>query len=401
MRHLLLFLLLPGLLPLLAQEAATIGSLSTQGLARLESWVQQEIDAGQLPMAEVLLYRNGTVGYHEVLGSSNVAADAPLQREQIFHIMSMTKPIVSVAFMMLYEEGHFRLQDHVADYLPEFAEPRVASSTDAGVKVPARAAKNSITIEQLLTHTAGFSHGLGGTPLDNEIAQALYYEPQVDIADRVSTLAQLPLVGEPGEQWYYSASPDVLSRLIEHFSGMTTAEFLQERLFDPLGMADTGYNVPEADSSRVVANHGMVEEVVQLAGFQLPQTGNRVYGGTHGLYSTAQDYLRFCRMLLNGGSLEGKQYLSPKTVELMTMNHVGELREPGHGFGLGFGIVTDVAASDIAGSVGTYYWSGAYSTYFFIDPAEDLIAIMLSQRSPYSGRHGQLFQQMVYQAIAR
>ena len=400
MRNLLLLLFLCPLLPLAAQETINASGFHPEGLDRLERWVQHEIDTGRLPMAEVMLYRNSTVGYHEVLGSSNVATGAPLQKDQIFHLMSMTKPIISVAFMMLYEEGHFRLRDRVAQYLPEFAELKVATASSEGIKMPTTAAASPITIEQLLTHTAGFSHGLGGTPLDNEIAQALYYQPQADIAARVTTLASLPLVGQPGEQWYYSASPDVLSRLIEHFSGMTTAEFLQERLFDPLGMDDTGYNVPVADSSRVVANHGMVEHVVQLAGFQLPQTGNRIYGGTHGLYSTAEDYLRFCRMLLNGGSYRGRQYLSPTTVELMTLNHVGDMREGGQGFGLGFGVVTDVAAADVAGSEGTYYWSGAYSTYFFIDPKENLIAIMLSQRSPYSGYHGELFQQMVYQAIA-
>ncbi len=351
-------------------------------------------------MAEAIIYRNGEVGYHEVLGKSNVAMGTPLEENQVYHIMSMTKPIVSVAFMMLYEEGHFRLRDRVAQYLPEFSELRVARNVNEGLEVATDPAESGVTIEQLLTHTAGFSHGLSGTPYDNAFAQAMYFRPQADIADRVSTLASLPLVSQPGAQWYYSAAPDVLARLIEHFSGMTAAEFLQQRLFDPLGMEDTGYNVPAGQTQRVVANHEMVEDGVQPAGFQLPTTGNTVYGGTHGLYSTAADYLRFCRMLLNGGTLEGRQYLSRKTVELMTMNHVGELRERGQGFGLGFGVVTDPVAADVAGSAGAFYWSGAYSTYFLIDPAEDMIAILMSQRSPYSGFHFEMMQQLVYQALA-
>ncbi len=351
-------------------------------------------------MAEAIIYRNGEVGYHEVLGTSTVETGTALEENQVYHIMSMTKPIVSVAFMMLYEEGHFRLRDRVAQYLPEFSELRVARNVNEGLEVATDPADSKVTIVQLLTHTAGFSHGLAGTPFDNAFAQAMYYQPQAAIADRVRTLASLPLVSQPGAQWYYSASPDVLARLIEHFSGMTAAEFLQQRLLDPLGMEDTGYNVAAEQTQRVVANHGMVEDVVQLAGFQLPTSGNTVYGGTHGLYSTAADYLRFCQMLLNGGELDGRRYLSRKTVELMTMNHVGELRERGQGFGLGFGVVTDPAAADVAGSAGAFYWSGAYCTYFLIDPAEDMIAILMSQRSPFSGYHFEMMQQLVYQALA-
>ena len=397
----LLLLILPLWTLTAQQRAGQEATWHTEGLDRLEGWVQGEIDAGRLPMAEVLLYADGAVGYRATFGSSNTALGTPLTENQIYHIMSMTKPVVSVAFMMLYEEGHFRLRDRVADYLPEFTDPRVALATSQGLTVPTREAESALTIEQLLTHTAGFSHGLGETAFDREFAQAMYYQPHADIEARVRTLASLPLVSEPGEQWYYSAAPDVLARLIEHFSGQSVAKFLQQRLFDPLGMEDTGYNVQVADSGRVVANHGLVEEAVQLAGFQLPQRGNRIYGGTHGLYSTPSDYLRFCRMLLNKGELDGRRYLSPSTVELMTMNHVGELRPRGEGFGLGFGVITDVAANKVAGSVGTYYWSGAYSTYFFVDPKRELIAMLFSQRSPYSGFHGEMFRQLVYQATGR
>ena len=396
-----LFLLFTGLLtlPALAQPLSEAG-FTEAGLQRLEAWVEEEVTDRRLPMAEVLLYRNGVVGYHHTTGTSDLSTEKPLAENQLYHLMSMTKPIVTVAFMMLYEEGHFQLRDKVSDYLPEFAELKVARNSDEGLQVATDAATSDITIEQVLSHTAGFSHGLQGTKLDNEIAAALYYRPHADIGSRVSTLATLPLLGQPGEQWIYSTSPDVLARLIEVFSGQTVHEFLEERLFGPLGMTDTDYNIPADQTARLVANHQASAEGLTKAAMQLPSSGNKVYGGSFGLYSTAADYLKFCRMLLNEGELDGVRYLSPKTVELMTTNHVGDMRGNGEGFGLGFGIITDVAANGVLGSEGQYFWNGAYSTFFFIDPAENMIAILMSQRSPYSGYHEKMFRQMTYQALA-
>ncbi|MCP9237128.1 serine hydrolase [Lewinella sp. JB7] len=391
-------LLLLFIAPASAQQTATAG-LSEAGLERYGDWIREEIEAGRIPMAEALIYRNGEIGYHQVMGQADLNTGAQLDKDRIFHLMSMTKPIVSVAFMMLYEEGHFQLNDKVSRYLPEFKELRVARNDSSGVAVATDPAESEITIEQVLSHTAGFSHGLSGTKLDNEIAGALYFRPQADIAARVTTLAGLPLVAQPGTKWYYSASPDILSRLIEVFSGMTTADFLQERLFDPLGMEDTGYNIPAQNTARLVTNHEFNDDKLSVARMQLPSSGNAIYGGTHGLYSTARDYLQFCRMLLNEGELDGRRYLSRKTVEMMTANHVGDLIGNGWGFGLGFGVVTDVAATNVLGSEGQYYWSGAYCTYFFVDPKENLISILLSQRSPYSGHHSDMMRQMVYQAI--
>ncbi|MBB4077411.1 CubicO group peptidase (beta-lactamase class C family) [Lewinella aquimaris] len=396
--YLICLLLLVFLAPASAQNAAKAG-LSTVGLERYGDWLEREIAEGRIPMAEALIYRNGEIGYHELLGTENLGTGTALGKDRIFHLMSMTKPIVSVAFMMLYEEGHFQLNDKVSKYLPEFKDLRVARNDSTGIAVASDPVEQEITIAQVMSHTAGFSHGLGGTKLDNEIAGALYFRPQADIAARVNTLAGLPLVAEPGTKWYYSASPDILSRLIEVFSGMTTLEFLQQRLFDPLGMKDTGYNIPAENTARLVTSHEIGNSGLAVAGRQLPSTGNTIYGGTHGLYSTAKDYLQFCRMLLNQGELDGRRYLSRKTVEMMTANHVGDLIGNGWGFGLGFGVVVDVPATGIIGSEGQYYWSGAYSTYFFIDPKENMISILLSQRSPYSGYHSDMMRQMVYQAI--
>ncbi|MGB3802065.1 MAG: serine hydrolase domain-containing protein [Lewinella sp.] len=386
-------------LPVSAQSVAEAG-LTEDGLQRLEAWLDGEVTEQRLPMAEMLIFRNGVIGYHHTTGVSDLTTETPLEENQVYHLMSMTKPIVSVAFMMLYEEGHFQLGDKVSDYLPEFAELKVARNSDEGVGVATDPATSDITIEQVLSHTAGFSHGLQGTKLDNEIAAALYYRPHADIASRVNTLATLPLLGQPGEQWIYSTSPDILARLIEVFSGQTVIEFLEARLLTPLGMTDTGYNIPAESSDRLVANHQVSNGNLTKAGMQLPSSGNKVYGGSFGLYSTAADYLKFCRMLLNKGELDGARYLSPKTVELMTTNHVGDMRGNGEGFGLGFGIITDVAANGVLGSEGQYFWNGAYSTFFFIDPAEDMIAILMSQRSPYSGHHEKMLRQMTYQALA-
>ena len=266
-----------------------------------------------------------------------------------------------------------------------------------------KAMKGEISIAQLLSHTAGFSHGLGANKLEEDTRNALYYTPHKDIEARVNALVSVPMIGQPGEQWYYSASPDVLSLLIEHFSGMNTLEFLQQRLFDPLEMTDTGYNLDEEQQKRMVTLYYWDQErKLVVSPQQTPMEGNTIYGGTHGMFSTAGDYMKFCQMLLNGGSSNGHQFLSPKTIALMTENHVGDFREagsPGHGFGLGFGVKTDLSDSKSLGSVGQYYWSGAYNTYFFIDPAEDLVAVLMTQTAQYTNFYADKMRQFVYQAI--
>lgn len=262
-------------------------------------------------------------------------------------------------------------------------------------------AKSQITIAQVLSHTAGFVHGIGGTELDREVAQAIYMSQPKTIEERVKALAAQPLASHPGEQWNYSASPDILARLIEVFTGMNPADFLKTRLFEPLGMKDTGYNLIDSQVPRMVSLHTYDQEgKLVVAPRQTPTSGNTVFGGTHGLFSTAQDYSIFARMLLNGGEWNGKRYLSPKTIEIMRINQSGDLfQDPGKGFGLGFAVVDDLAGTKALGSEGTFYWSGAYCTYFFIDPKEDLVAIFMTQVSPFSGNYENRFRQLVYQSI--
>lgn len=392
-----------GLLFWLANSISVFAqtTLSAERLARYEAYFQNEIDQKRLPGVVSLFYKNGEKAYESAIGFSNIQSQTPMRTDQIFFIQSMTKPVISTAFMMLYEEGYFFLTDPIAKYLPEFKDMKVILDPSKGSEGGTEPAKSQITIAQVLSHTAGFVHGIGGTELDREVAQAIYMSQPKTIEERVKALAAQPLASHPGEQWNYSASPDILARLIEVFTGMNPADFLKTRLFEPLGMKDTGYNLIDSQVPRMVSLHTYDQEgKLAVAPRQTPTSGNTVFGGTHGLFSTAQDYSIFARMLLNDGEWNGKRYLSPKTIEIMRINQSGDLfQDPGKGFGLGFAVVDDLAGTKALGSEGTFYWSGAYCTYFFIDPKEDLVAIFMTQVSPFSGNYENRFRQLVYQSI--
>jgi len=391
---------------LLAQAVSDVkGGMSTQRLGHYENFIEKEIKDGNIAGAVSLVWRKGDVVHDKTFGVNDVSSKDAMAKDQIFFIQSMTKPIISVAFMMLYEEGHFQLTDPVSNYLPAFKDLKVSKDVNTGIKGETEALAQEITIAHLLSHTAGFSHGLGASQLDQDIRAAMYGAQFKTVEERVDALLGVPLVGQPGNQWYYSAAPDVLSVLIHKFSGIPTREFLQQRIFDPLNMGNTSYNVPDNLQAKVAQLHFKNEEgVLTKSPQQTPMSGNTIDSGVNGLFSTAQDYLTFSRMLLNYGELDGKRYLSRKTVELMTKNHTGDLyakddNEPGKGFGLGFAVVTDVAATKALGSVGKYYWSGAFCTYFFIDPQEEMIALLMTQTFPYTGFYGSKMSQFVYQAI--
>lgn len=398
----ILFIAAPiGIVAQQLDTETSIEGLSKERISRYDRFLQNEIEKGNIAGAVSLISRNDKIVHEKSLGLNSLKGQKPMGKDGIFHLMSMTKPIVTTAFMMLYEEGHFFLTDPVSKYLPQFKNIKVATDVNAGKDGPTVEANKEITIAHLLSHTAGFSHGLGGTKLDDDIAKALYYEPQETIESRVNTLVNLPLVGHPGEQWYYSASPDALALLIEKISGKPVDKFLKERLFTPLGMNDTGYNIEKENQNRWVPVHNINKEGKLVnSEEQLPIEGNTIFGGTHGLFSTASDYLKFCQMMLNKGNLNGEQFLSPKTVDIMTMNQTGDLHHaPGQGFGFGFGVTVDLADSKSLGSVGQYFWGGAYCTYFFIDPKEKLIAILMTQLQPYSNYYSEKMRQFVYQSI--
>lgn len=376
--------------------------MSADRLERLTNYLNEQIDTGKAPGFVSIVYRNGFLAHYESLGYSNIEEKLEMNIDDIFFIQSMTKAVVTTGFMMLYEEGHFRLNDPIERYLPEFRNSTVSLDPTTGKDGDTEPVNDPIRIIHLLTHTSGLSHGLGATQLDRDYRNAMYMNQPETISDRVIAMASLPLVDHPGEQWYYSASPGVLSKLIEYFSGKTTSDFLKERIFDPLEMNDTGYNVEKTEHDRVVALHTIDESgQIAVSSQQTPKTGNTVFGGSNGLFSTASDYMKFCRLFLdNGFTRSGELLLSPKTIELMGQNHVNDLYlNPGFGFGLGFAVIDHVPDTKALGSIGQLSWSGAYQTFFFIDPSENLAAVLMTQIAPYNGFYGSIMSQFVYQAI--
>ncbi len=375
------------------------GQAAVKDFTAYTNFLQAEIDADNIAGAVSLVVKDGQVVHQGSWGYSDKEAGQKMNEDQIFHIMSMTKPIVSVAAMMLWEEGKFKLDDPISKYLDGFEDLKVATDMNKGKDGPTVPATSVPTIRQLFSHTAGFSHGLNGTPLDNDIARALYYTPQADIASRVKTLTGLPLVAQPGEKWSYSASPDVLALLIEKLSGQPTDEFIQERIFDPLNMEDTGYNMTAEQAARMPKLYKIVDGKLTRDMMQMPANGHSVYGGTHGMLSTASDYAKFCEMLLNGGKANGHRLLKKETLALMTSANIGKAAyTPGQTFGLGFGVST-ATPEDGLGSKGQFYWSGAYSTFFFVDPVNNMYAILMTQTSPYTGKYGDALRKYVYEGI--
>ncbi len=394
---------------LIAQDFQTVDTkaagFSESGLDRYEAYISREIKSSTIPGAVSLIYRHGQLAHYEALGYDNLVTRTPMTEDKIFYMQSMTKPIISVAFMQLYEAGYFQLTDPVSMYIPEFAELKVIQpvkgSSEESVEYEYVSPKSPVQMWHLLSHTAGFSHGLGQNDYDKKLFSLLYENEYQNIEERVMALLTYPLMGHPGEQWNYSASPDVLAYLIQKISGMSTDQYLRENIFKPLGMDDTGYNVDPAKQDRVAGLHQMQEDgslapVDQWSSLQ----GNTIYGGTHGLFSTAQDYARFALMLLNDGELDGIRIISRKTLELMTTDHISELPfDAGRGFGLGFGVHTDIADDKLSGSPGSFYWNGAFNTYFVVDPEEDMVAILLTQYWPYTNKYSDMMRQLVYSAI--
>lgn len=378
-----------------------VAGMSVERLNSYEDYIKSAIEEGEMPGVVSMIMRNGELVHHKAFGVNNMKTKTPMTTDGLFYIQSMTKPIITVAFMMLYEEGHFLLTDPVSKYIPAFKDLKVAKDVSKDKTGETEPMEQEITIANLLSHSAGLSHGLGGTTLDRDYAMTMYFQPHKTVEDRMNAMLTLPLIGQPGKQWYYSAAPDVLSVLIEKFSGMSTADFLQQRIFDPLGMNHTGYNIPKSEQENMVYVHNKNKAGELEYGFNQPKLeDNTIWSGVNGLYATAADYMTFCQMLLNKGELNGKQLLSRKTVELMTMNHVGDLYNgPGEGFGLGFAVVENVAETGLLGSEGTFYWNGANNTFFFIDPKENMVAIFMTQLAPYSETNRKKFWRHVYQAI--
>jgi CubicO group peptidase (beta-lactamase class C family) len=368
----------------------TVG-LSSSRLARIGQAMQKYVDGEKLAGTLTLVARHGKIAYFEPLGLMDVEAQKPMERDTIFRIYSMSKPITSVAVMMLYEEGKFLLTDPIHKFIPAFADVRVLTQMPTGIDLvpPQRA----ITIHDLLTHTAGLAYGLEESYIDQLYQQAVWdplqRDPEATLAKEVEAIATVPLAYHPGQGWRYSLATFVLGYLVQVVSGMPFDAYLREQIFGPLGMSDTGFYVPPDKIDRLATLYSPSKEEGGLqvvdGGFRVTEPGAIPAGG-EGLVSTAADYVRFAQMLLNGGALGDVRLLSRKSVELMTMNHLPAGVHPfdnrSSGMGLGVGVVIDLAQSRILGSVGTYGWSGAASTDFWVDPQEDLVGVFMTQLIP-------------------
>jgi len=390
------------LLPAAAPE--DIG-LSSARLARLATVLSDKVDLGHVPGAVALVARRGRVGFFESFGKRDPGSGAPMHTDAIFRIYSMTKPIVSAAAMMLWEEGRFLLNDPIDKYLPDLAERKVALAT--GTEIELVPAARPITIQDLLRHTSGLTYEFRGSgPVHKMYMSARIYSRNQSNADQVAALGKLPLLEQPGARWEYSRSTDVIGRLVEVLSGMSLGDYLKRSIFAPLGMTDTGFHVPEPHLGRLAEAFAQDPDTGAAVQLINVRDAPKFESGGGGLVSTAGDYARFLQMLLNNGTLDGARLLGRKTIELMTADHLGtitgapDLLLPGYGFGLGFAVRLQAGIAHVPGSVGQYFWGGLAGTTFWVDPAEQLFAIMLIQAPGQRDYYRNLFRDMVYAAIA-
>ncbi len=357
--------------------------VSSERLQRLSNSMQRYIDSNMLAGTVSLIARNGKVIHVESQGWKNKETGERMTDDSIFVIMSMTKPIVSTALMMLYEEGHFLLTDPITDWIPELKGKQVAIEED-GVNYR-MSARRPITFRHVLSHTAGVDPS-PEVLTDEELA---LLPRQATLEETIINRAPLPLSFHPGDDWQYGSSTDYVALLVERISGQPLVDFLREKILDPLQMHDTSYIVPRDKIDRVAAVYSPTgpNQTIELS--RAPEYRETTYfGGVAGLSSTVSDYWRFSQMLLNGGELDGVRLLSPKTVNLMISNHSGDhdvyVRGPGYTFGLGFGLVNDAGTARDPLTPGTFSWGGAWGTIFWVDPVENMIGIMMTQITSYS-----------------
>jgi len=385
-------------------DPAELG-FSPLGLARLRDALQREIERGRIPGAVALVARRGRIASFESLGVRDPRRSQVMTNDSIFRIYSQTKAIVSVAAMQMVEEGRFVLSDPIARFLPAFAAPKVA--VERGGTTELVPAERPITIQDLLRHTSGLTYEFKGTgPVHRAYAEAKVFRRDQTNADLVGALAQIPLLFQPGARWEYSRSTDVLGRLLEVVDGKPLGDLLAERVTRPLGMIDTAFYVPVEHHDRIAEPFAKdPESGAEISPLDVRQKHIFQSGGG-GMAGTIFDYARFLQMLLNGGTLEGVRLISRKTVEHMTSDHLGpipgtaEMTGPGYGFGLGFAVRLANGLSPTAGSAGQYYWGGAGGTTFWVDPREELVALLMTQAPNQREYNRALFRGLVYGAFA-
>ena len=381
--------------------------MSAVRLARLDAALQAETAAGKLPGIVVAIARRGKVVYQKAFGVTNLQTREPIRADALFRLYSMTKPIASVGLLSLYEQGKFRLTDPLDRYLPQFANVKVYKGADANGKPVLAAPSRKPTVQDAFRHTLGLASGLGQSPVDAMYREAGLSMGQLDsLAQEVDKLGTVPLLYDPGERWVYGLGHDVQARLIEVFSGVPYAEYLQRTIFGPLGMRDTVFGVP----ARLKARFPLVYSP-RPDGTLTPDTADAYarytdhHFATLSLSGSAPDYLRFAQMLLNGGELDGVRILGTKTVELMRQNHLPPnipSIAPGStatGYGLGVSVTLDVPALGRLNSVGSFGWSGAATTTFSVDPQEKLVYVIMAQVMPNDTAMMQRVETLIYQAI--
>ncbi len=396
---------------------------SSERLARITQFFQSETDKGSIPGAVLLVSRNGKIVYRQAIGYQDRESKLPMKPDAIFRIYSMTKPIATVAVMMLAEEGKIDVMAPVAQYLPEFKDVKVGVEKidPAGGKpiLELETPVRPMTVQDLLRHTSGLVYGPFGNKLVHQAYnQANLFDPGQTLAEFVTKIAKLPLAHHPGTTWEYGMSVDVLGRIVEVVSGTPFDRFVEERITKPLGMTDTAFYLSDAQMPRLAQPQidpatGKRPDFAQAA---VTKEKVKWFSGGGGMLSTASDYSRFCQMLVNGGELNGVRLLSPKTLAVMTSDQLppaatrvgmlaaaqdlSPLQELGQSFGLGFAVRTDVGHSAVSGSVGDYFWAGAGGTYFWVDPQEKLYAVLMLQK-PFveAGTYRRAMRAMVYGAL--
>lgn len=394
--------------------------LAAERLARIEALFQSDVGKGVIPGAVVLIARDGAPAYLKAFGFRDREKGLPMATDSIFRIASMTKPMVSIAAMMLAEEGKLRLVNPVSTYLPELKNLQVGVEiAGAGGKpeLKLEPARREMSVQDLLRHTSGLTYGQFGDSLVKQAyREANVFDPSQTNAELVSKLARLPLQNQPGEVWDYSMSTDVLGHLVEVVSGVELDRYIETRITAPLGMKDTGFVVAKEKAARVAEPQidpatgkrpAMVRDLTVRPNF---------LSGGGGMVSTASDYLRFAQMLLNGGELEGERIVSRKTIALMTCDHLpphvkhsadtrprfeesAPMAEFGQGFGLGFCVRKEPGRNPVPGSVGEFYWSGVQGTYFWVDPQEQLIGVLMLCAPELRRHYRAMMRQLTYQAL--
>lgn len=427
------------ILLLLALALASFGASQAQQkqnsstFAEFDQFLYKEVEEGRLIGVHGMVYQDGKLVYDHTYGHRDKEAAAGMQGNELYFIQSMTKPIVSVALMTLYDQGRFQLDEPISKYLPEFAAMRVVNDPTIGSSSGTHSAPSPMTIRQVLSHTSGMSHGIAQIAFDKELWNGIILNGKLKtLEQRTTALAKMPLAFDPSSKWNYSFSPDVVGRLVEVLSGKTLDVYLQEYIFSPLQMNNSGYNLDGEQRKRIQTVYAFAaDSTLKRTMGQPTPSGNTVFAGINALFTSTADYLRFGEMLLNQGSWNGKQILKPETVALMTQDHTQGIErldgsdtfsrlgngivtdglktlnlEPGHGFGLGFAVVKDPkAAQRESQAKGEFFWAGANSTHFFVNPEKKLVAVFMTQvgsvgtPNPYGFYFGNEMRRTIYQGL--